>query len=42
MGPAAGTLFKTVGLAGIAVIVVLGAVTFLWRRRRTGAPNSGA
>jgi membrane-associated protein len=42
LGPAAGTLFKTVGLAGIAVVVVLGAVTFLWRRRGTGAPNSGA
>jgi membrane-associated protein len=37
LGPAAGTLIKTVGLVGIAVIVVLGAVTFLWRRRRTGA-----
>jgi undecaprenyl-diphosphatase len=42
LGPAAESLIKTVGLVGIAVIVVLGAAAFVWRRRRTAARESEA
>jgi undecaprenyl-diphosphatase len=42
LGPTAESLFKTVGLVGIAVIVVLGAATFVWRRRRTATRESEA
>jgi membrane-associated protein len=42
LGPAAENLIKTVGLVGLAVIVVLGAVALVWQRRRTAARKSPA